>query len=288
MAGIAARESVLKEPAELRRQYEVERALAERLRRAPPERRRALYGEIYEELFRRFPELAHEADGPGGVSRRAQAELELQLLEPYIVDGGVAVEFGAGDGLVSRRLAERMGRVLAVEAAPRRPDGSPPPANLEVGGVEAAAALTDGSVDLAYSCHFVEHLHPEDLRSHLREVARLLRPGASYVCITPNRLLGPHDVSRHFDPVATGLHLAEYSHRELAAAMRVAGLSRVAVVRRLGGHTSGVTTALYLLAELAVAVLPRRLRQALLSSPVVTRRRRPFRPFEQVKLAASK
>ena len=36
-----------------------------------------------------------------------------------------------------------------------------------------------------------------------------------YICITPNRVSGPHDVSRGFDEVATGFHMHEYTGREI-------------------------------------------------------------------------
>ena len=38
----------------------------------------------------------------------------------------------------------------------------------------------------------------------LANLYRALKPGAVYVCITPNRLSGPHDISLYFDSVATG------------------------------------------------------------------------------------
>ena len=52
-----------------------------------------------------------------------------------------------------------------------------------------------------------------------------LAAGGRYICITPNRLSGPHDISRYFDDVASGLHLKEYSIAELAAAFAAAGFS---------------------------------------------------------------
>ena len=40
----------------------------------------------------------------------------------------------------------------------------------------------------------------------------------------------PWDISRHFDVVATGLHLKEYSHTELAEDLKQAGLSNVRIL----------------------------------------------------------
>jgi hypothetical protein len=59
----------------------------------------------------------------------------------------------------------------------------------------------------------MEHLHPEDALEQLQKIRRTLARGGVYVCITPNRVNGPHDVSGLFDDEARGLHLREYSTR---------------------------------------------------------------------------
>jgi len=58
-----------------------------------------------------------------------------------------------------------------------------------------AIDLVAGSVDLAYSNQFTEHLHPDDLTWQLREIHRVLHPGGAYLCRAPSRLRGPHDIS---------------------------------------------------------------------------------------------
>ena len=58
----------------------------------------------------------------------------------------------------------------------------------------------------------------------------MLRDGGSYVCITPSRVNGPHDCSAQFEDIpcpvregdyhANGLHLKEYTTRELMVLFR--------------------------------------------------------------------
>ncbi|HEX5983686.1 MAG TPA: class I SAM-dependent methyltransferase, partial [Solirubrobacterales bacterium] len=123
--------------------------------------------------------------------------------------------------------------------------------------------LPPDSVDLAFSHDVVEHLHPDDMLDHARAVLRVLRPGGVYVCITPNRLSGPHDVSRHFAESPEGFHLREYSATELAAALRQSGFSRVKVFLAAGGHRLSplLPAAVVRPLEAAIGALPRRLRR---------------------------
>jgi hypothetical protein len=87
--------------------------------------------------------------------------------------------------------------------------------------------IAPGSIDVAYSNQMIEHLHPDDAAQHVAAVHAALAPRGVFVCITPNRTTGPHDISNGFDPIATGLHLREYTARELAALLRGAGFTRI-------------------------------------------------------------
>jgi hypothetical protein len=138
--------------------------------------------------------------------------------------------------------------------------------------------LAPGSVDVAYSRDLVEHLHPDDMVEQTAAVARMLRPGGLYICVTPNRLSGPHDVSRNFDPTPTGFHLREYTSTELAASMRRAGFSTVQVLISVGGRRLSPLLPLWTAAwlEAVVARLPQRIRrtfgQVLAAVKVVAKR----------------
>ena len=269
----------------LRRHYELEKTLAERLRCAPKEERRRLYGAVYDELFRRLPDLPRLADDPAALHR--VVELQARALEPLIRPGAVFLEIGAGAGALALRMASRAGRVYAVEASAQAAAGLAPPENFElVVSGSIRLDMADESVDLAYSCHFLEHLHPDDALEHAAEVRRVLRPDGSYLCVTPNRIWGPHDVSRYFDDVPTGLHLREYSHGDLARLFRRAGFRRA---EALGGPGPGARPAR------TRPVRPRALAESLLERLPIALRRRvlialsrsrqpPYRTLEQVKV----
>jgi len=96
---------------------------------------------------------------------------------------------------------------------------------VKTAGVEIAQP--DQSVDLVYSNQLMEHLHVDDVHDQLREIIRILRPGGRYLCITPSRVTGPHDISCLFDDTATGFHMREYDCGSIRAIFLGAGFSRV-------------------------------------------------------------
>jgi SAM-dependent methyltransferase len=83
-----------------------------------------------------------------------------------------------------------------------------------------------GTIDCAFSTQVLEHIHPDDALQHVQNVVRSLKVGGKYVCKTPHRFSGPHDVSGHFDLEATGLHLKEYTLVEIKELFRRGGLRR--------------------------------------------------------------
>jgi SAM-dependent methyltransferase len=105
------------------------------------------------------------------------------------------------------------------------------PANVELIISDGSSIpVPNNSIDLAYSDQLMEHLHPDDAIEQLQNIYRSLAPGGRYICITPNRLSGPHDVSRYFDDVATGFHLKEYTLSELSGIFRSVGFRRLQVL----------------------------------------------------------
>ena len=68
---------------------------------------------------------------------------------------------------------------------------------------------------IAFSNNFFERLHPDDAMDHLLHINRVLVKGGTYMCMTENRLNGPHDISKYFSNVAKGFHLKEYTNFDL-------------------------------------------------------------------------
>jgi len=217
----------LRSASELRGHYEIERRLAARLRASTPTERRTMYAALYDELFKRVeshPQLVQKG------SPTTATPFAFGLLERFLRPDSVFLEIGAGDCSLALAIAERVKRVYAVDVSAEITAGVPQRTNVDVIVTDGMSIPTPlSSVTLAYSNQVFEHLHPDDAIDHLRQVHVALAPGGRYVLITPNRLTGPHDISKYFDSVATGLHLREYTSTELVRLMRSVGFARAEV-----------------------------------------------------------
>ena len=265
--------------------YLIERELAERLRRAPRAERPRLYREVYDELFRRVPHhpqlrAAQEPETAG--RRRRSVEQQLRFLRRYLAPGKTFMEIGAGDCALALRVAAFASRVYALDVSDQITRGARRPPNFELLLTEGARVpVAPGVVDVALSNQLMEHLHPEDADEQLRGIHRSLAPGGTYLCITPNRLYGPRDVSAYFDAVATGLHLREYAAHELRRLLLEAGFSDVRFYAGGGGRFVRCPYAAVALFEAFLERLPQRLRKGLADNP-------PARALLGLRVAATK
>lgn len=215
----------MRTPEQLQEHYLIERELADRLRLAPRSQRPGLYCEVYDELFRRVqhhPQL-HAANG---APRQREVDGLLALVRGFLTSSTVMMEVGAGDCALAIRAAAIVKRVYAIDVSAQITRGVSCPANLRLVLSDGCSIpVPEGSVDVAVSNQLMEHLHPDDAREQLHNIYRSLAPGGVYVCITPNRVYGPHDISKYFDQVATGFHLIEYNARDIRRLFASAGFS---------------------------------------------------------------
>jgi len=159
---------------------------------------------------------------------RELADRLLQFIARFVSLRTRFLEVGADDCALALKVSDIAEHVVAVDACNRVGPGIERPCNFELVLADGCGiAVPSGSIDVAFSNQVIEHLRPEDAREHLRNIFRILAPGGTYVCITPNRLYGQHDASGCFDEVATGVHLREYSAREIRELLLGAGFEHV-------------------------------------------------------------
>lgn len=258
-------------PAELREHWELERRLAARLSAATSKQdRRRLYGEVYRQLSEGLPHHPLVRQAADAAAQAAAVEPQIALLKPFLNRDSHFCELGAGDGAVARELAPLVKRSLALDVTDALALASGVASDESIGfefrvfdGFDLG--LPANSLDVVYSRDVVEHLHPDDMLDQSRDARRALRPGGVYICFTPNRLSGPHDISEHFADTPQGFHLREYTTTELAGAFRQAGFSRIKFMLTVRGRRLSPLLRAGLLrpVEALLEALPRRLRRSL-------------------------
>ena len=246
----------------VRHHYDVEVELADQLRSAPRGERGRLYGEVYDELYRRVPDHPQLAEAADPTIRARRVEQKLRLVGRFLEPSTRFLELGCGDGAFVTAVAPMVADAVAVDVSEEI---------IAAGERDARVrfVLSDGvsipvppaSVDVAFSDQLMEHLHPEDARDQLAAVAEAIAPGGWYVLCTPSRLSGPHDVSQYFDDHARGFHLYEYELAELRTLLTEAGFSELKTFAGGKGRYVPVPVPVVLATERLVARLPGRWRR---------------------------
>ncbi|HKW77514.1 MAG TPA: class I SAM-dependent methyltransferase [Candidatus Limnocylindria bacterium] len=116
------------------------------------------------------------------IRRQSEAFVDLFKSKRRVLD------LGCGRGIFLDLLRERMIGGYGVDMDPRmiaqcRERGLDA---FEADGLAHLQSLPDASIDGVYARHVAEHILPGDLIAILRELRRVLQPGAPVVFITPN------------------------------------------------------------------------------------------------------
>jgi 2-polyprenyl-3-methyl-5-hydroxy-6-metoxy-1,4-benzoquinol methylase len=249
---------------ELRRHYEVEKDLARRLRNAERAERHGLYGSVYDELFRRVPSHPQLTRKAAPEAAAAAIAAQVRMLRPFLRRASAFLEIGAGDCALSIAVAADVRQVHAVDVSAAIVEDVQLPANVAVHVTTGTdIPLARETIDVAYSNQLMEHLHPDDADEQLRNIHACLKPSGMYLCVTPNRLTGPHDISAYFADEPMGFHLKEYTVGDLDKTFRAAGFSSVGVLVGARGRFQAITPFPIVLMEALLGRVPLQSRRTL-------------------------
>lgn len=218
---------------------------AAKLRSADAHTRRSLYAAAYSEVgkYRVFRSSDPE-DRTAGTSKDLVSQLR-QFLKPT----DRVLEIGCGRGYTCMMLAPHVRSIVGTEVSePALVEAREVLAQrgignahiVDISALDLVDRLPGQRFDAAISIDVVEHLHPDDTTEHLCQVFQLLEPGGRYIICMPNRLDGPHDITREEFPsakAAMGFHLNESTYGDIVRTMRDIGFSTFHSFRPFAGRT---------------------------------------------------
>jgi predicted SAM-dependent methyltransferase len=95
--------------------------------------------------------------------------------------------------------------------------------NIEYGDVTKCLPLQDGSVDVIYCSHMIEHLDRNEVASFLKEAFRILRHGGRIRIVVPDLMkqIEEYKKSGDADVLIESTHLCELRPRSLLQRLRI-------------------------------------------------------------------
>ncbi len=248
--------------------YLLERQLSDQLRAAPREHRVGLYTSVYSELFQALPDHPQRWTEPS--SSTARVDVQLRWFSGELRPDSRFLEIGCGNAALSCSVAAHVDTAYGLDVTDTLIDFALVPPNFTyLQTIDTKIPLPSALIDLAYSNQVMEHLHPDDAIEQLAEVYRVLKPGGQYICITPSRVTGPHDISGYFDYEATGLHLREYDYGALRALFSRVGFRYFSCCAMVRGRIMRIPYAALRAAECILSAAPDALRARLTGSAPV-------------------
>jgi SAM-dependent methyltransferase len=217
--------------------WALERRLTTELLSSDPASRWNVFERCYSTLYSEVPWLNELSDAASFESApdESWAEEWSYLIGP---PPRRVYEIGSGKGRLAAALVDRGYECTATEITRER--GQKWTAARQslrwtvADGVHLDSFERPESYDAAISDQVIEHLHPDDLVPHFAGAHAILKAGGRYVFATPHAFAGPSDVSRVFGrDRSEGMHLKEYTYRELQDAVRAAGFERLDAVFRV-------------------------------------------------------
>jgi SAM-dependent methyltransferase len=266
----------------VRLQFDQERSFARRFLSTPKNspQRAAAFREGYDTITTIFAS-ANIAQGQPvvmGFNRRNVA-LVVRLLHRQARFGMTPklFEIGYGCGALLAAVADAGFPVSGIEVSPAmrlQALGRIPPAvhsALSLGSfLDYQLPPDEPRPTIVYWNDVFEHVPPDEIADYLAKIHSLLAPKGLLVTITPNWHIRPMDITGDFFPPRTeaqGVHLKEYTLRQVTALLRQTGFSRVAtplfVTPRRVAMAGGGLAGLKRFAEPALEWLPFRLAKLL-------------------------
>lgn len=203
--------------------------------------------ELYKEAYSKVSECALERFTCNDPEKRTAGTSQeiVQLIRQNVDKNDSILEIGCGRGYTCLKLAPFVKEIIGIDVS----DSSVAEAtnvlnmnNIENAEIRKLSAMEldnqfqRAQFDVCISIDVYEHLHPEDGIQHIEQVFKVLRAGGKYIAFIPNRLNGPHDITKTELPEATeamGFHLNETTYSELSEVFKEIGFRKIGALYRM-------------------------------------------------------
>lgn len=188
------------------------------------------------------PARGRAADGTVYGETGAEDDWQKSIITKLVGGQGKRVfEVGCGDGRLSMSIARTGAQVkgidiseVVIESARKIAARKQIAIQFEKADAIELAEPSD-NYDFAVSSDMVEHLNPEQVIRHMKEVLRVLKPGGAYVISVPG-----WEPPERVDP----LHLGNYHPPEFQAILQEAGFVAVPAAQMLYRQTGDLEAVL--------------------------------------------
>jgi len=154
------------------------------------------------------------------LSQRPLLYEEMNLIKTSVLkligSGKKVLDLGCGDGLFSKEIAKLNNEVYGIDVSPlaiekaKQQENPKLKLHFQIQDI-FKLEFKDNFFDTVIGLDLIEHLHPNQVKNHLKEVFRVLKPQGFYLIWTPPKSLGP---------TSLGLHLKEYFPKEIGDLLR--------------------------------------------------------------------
>jgi hypothetical protein len=191
-------------------------------------KRKKLYSSTYDDYFKKLPFHPQFKVKDNKIIRDSRLKFQFNQIKKILNKNDVFVEIGAGDCSLTIQSSNYCKEAIALEVSEEIIKGLNFTENskcLIFDGFNFP--INDNYAGLAYSNQLMEHLHPSDAIEQVSGIFKFLKKGGAYICITPNGINGPHDISKFYGDKLVGFHLKEYKITELKKLFTLIGFSKV-------------------------------------------------------------
>jgi SAM-dependent methyltransferase len=153
-----------------------------------------------------------------------------RVFQRYVSPEATVLDLGAG--YCEFINAIRAARRVAIDLRPSIAEFAAPGVEVLAASSTDLAPVSDGSVDVVFASHFLEHLTRGDILKTLGEVRRVLSPGGRFLILQPNYRYCYRDYWMTFD------HLTPLDDRSLAEVLQTTGFRVETMIPRFLPYTT--------------------------------------------------